>query len=268
MPAEHQSSLKQACPAGCSNLRSLPESLGALPALRQLDMGGCTSICQLPESLGDLSTLEWLDLSRCRSLTHLPDSTSRLGKYCVRMPCTGLDAPRAAVSLPSLNNSWHTSKRRPCSSVATMGGAQLSATPQQQPSCWCASRCVAATKLYTRSTLQPPHNPTQASALTPTPYILVAGSLATLVLSDCSALQALPRLKMLGYTLEWLDLFDCEALTALPADLGGLAHIYELDLSGCLALACLPESLGHMRQLLRCNIRNLSERAVYQQSWL
>ena len=80
MAAEHQSSLKQACPAGCSNLRSLPESLGALPALRQLDMGGCTSICQLPESLGDLSTLEWLDLSRCRSLTHLPDSTSRLGE--------------------------------------------------------------------------------------------------------------------------------------------------------------------------------------------
>ena len=140
-----------------------------------------------------------------------------------------------------------------------MGGPQLSAAPQQRPFCWSASRHVAANEPCTRTTLQPPHNPTQASALTPKPKIFGAGSLATLVLSDCSALQALPRLKMLGYTLEWLDLFDCEALAALPADLGSLAHIYELDLSGCLALACLPDSLGDMRQLLRCNIRNLSE---------
>ena len=82
--------------------------------------------------------------------------------------------------------------------------------------------------------------------------VVLAGSLATLVLSDCSALQALPMFKMLGYTLEWLDLFNCGALTALPADLGGLAHIYELDLSGCSGLAALPDSLGDMRQLLRC----------------
>ena len=79
-----------------------------------------------------------------------------------------------------------------------------------------------------------------------------AGSLATLVLSNCSALAALPSFKVLGYTLEWLDVFDCPALTSLPPTLGCLAHIYELDLSGCTALAELPDSLTDMHQLIRC----------------
>ena len=73
--------------AGCSNLRCLPESLSALPALRQLDLGGCTSLARLPESLGDLGALEWLDLSRCCSLALLPDSTSRLGELAVVWGC-------------------------------------------------------------------------------------------------------------------------------------------------------------------------------------
>lgn len=81
------------------------------------------------------------------------------------------------------------------------------------------------------------------------------------MLSNCSALTALPSFKLLGYTLEWLDVFDCPALTRLPPTLGCLAHIYELDLSGCTGLAELPDSLADMHQLIRCALCSTSRAA-------
>ena len=48
---------------GCSCLAALPESLGQLSALQQLDLCKCSSLTALPDSLGQLPALQQLNLS-------------------------------------------------------------------------------------------------------------------------------------------------------------------------------------------------------------
>merc|ERR1711965_1048436 len=52
----------------CSSLAALPESLGHLHALTELNLDGCESLAALPESLGQLQALTKLDLGYCSSL--------------------------------------------------------------------------------------------------------------------------------------------------------------------------------------------------------
>jgi hypothetical protein len=58
--------------------KHLPDSLGQLPALRNLDLGDCSSLQQLPKNLGQLSQLSSLGLGGCRRLKQLPHSLSQL----------------------------------------------------------------------------------------------------------------------------------------------------------------------------------------------
>ena len=83
--------------SNCESLTALPESLGNLSALEELDLSNCGnptagnlstlkrllfSNCKgltvLPESLGNLSALKKLSLNNCRSLTALPESLDNL----------------------------------------------------------------------------------------------------------------------------------------------------------------------------------------------
>jgi len=53
---------------GCSSLTELPEAIGRLDGLTELDVCGCTSLESLPEDIGGCTSLTWLDMNRCRSL--------------------------------------------------------------------------------------------------------------------------------------------------------------------------------------------------------
>jgi Leucine-rich repeat (LRR) protein len=58
----------------CSQLAALPELLGSLNALQQLNLEGCSQLIVLPESLGNLSALRHLDAGKCSHLEALPES--------------------------------------------------------------------------------------------------------------------------------------------------------------------------------------------------
>ncbi|TYG87658.1 hypothetical protein ES288_A13G232900v1 [Gossypium darwinii] len=60
-----------------SPLTALPNSIGTLKHLRDLDLGGCTSIRELPRSFNKLRSLQSLNL-RDTGLKQLPDSVQRL----------------------------------------------------------------------------------------------------------------------------------------------------------------------------------------------
>ena len=55
-------------------LASLPETIGELEDLVELDASGCRSLVTLPESINNLRSLETLDLHCCTSLLSLPHS--------------------------------------------------------------------------------------------------------------------------------------------------------------------------------------------------
>ena len=57
---------------------SLPESFGQLLALQHLNLSECSKLSSLPESFGQLSALQHLTLSYCRQLSSLPVSFGQL----------------------------------------------------------------------------------------------------------------------------------------------------------------------------------------------
>ena len=63
----------------CSSLVGLPNNFGmSVPKLKTLRMCGCSNLKTLPNSIGLLTELEYLDLSDCENLTTLPNSIGGL----------------------------------------------------------------------------------------------------------------------------------------------------------------------------------------------
>ena len=94
----------------CSALVALPESIGQLVTLTDLNLGGpygggCNALTALPESIGQLKLLRFLTLRNCKSLTRLPDT---IGDLCslamLHLEHTSLTAlPDSIGNLKSLN---------------------------------------------------------------------------------------------------------------------------------------------------------------------
>lgn len=80
----------------CRSLVALPDSIGDLKALTTLVLAGCSSLTELPDTIGGLRSLTGLDMIRCESLVELPESIGGLGalKHLSLFMCSKL------VSLP------------------------------------------------------------------------------------------------------------------------------------------------------------------------
>ncbi|CAM6029752.1 unnamed protein product [Sphagnum balticum] len=73
--------------------------------------------------------------------------------------------------------------------------------------------------------------------------------LRTLILSNCKALQELPKDLGKLFKLNELNLAFCSSLKALPDSISQLKELKHLDLSKCSQLGCLPDSIVHLSQL-------------------
>ena len=62
----------------CESQKSLPASLGQLPALQTLDLSGCSALASLLGALGQLSALQTMHLGGCGALTSPPASLGQL----------------------------------------------------------------------------------------------------------------------------------------------------------------------------------------------
>ena len=62
----------------CTSLVALPETINGLTALQELDLGGCSSLVALPDTISKLTALKELNLHRCSSLVALPDTINGL----------------------------------------------------------------------------------------------------------------------------------------------------------------------------------------------
>ena len=65
----------------CKSLAVLPESIGQLRALTELNLGGCSSLVALPESIGQLQVLTELNLEWCSSLLAASSCASSLAPH-------------------------------------------------------------------------------------------------------------------------------------------------------------------------------------------
>jgi Domain of unknown function len=59
-------------------IEHLPDNIGQLTGLVELDLSCCEQLKSLPNSIGQLTALTQLDLSRCKHLSSLPDSVGGL----------------------------------------------------------------------------------------------------------------------------------------------------------------------------------------------
>ena len=87
----------------CRNLRMLPESLGTLRSLQRLSLRGHEMYwpCRLPDSLGQLCRMQDLDLSGLVCLTALPDSLGSL--RCLTRLCLSQCVSQAVGPVPDLS---------------------------------------------------------------------------------------------------------------------------------------------------------------------
>lgn len=78
---------------GCSQLRSLCESINKLQLLQKLNLSNTTSFQELPSTFGDLCKLQVLHLSGCSQMKKLPESTGNLKEliYLDLSGCSQLD---------------------------------------------------------------------------------------------------------------------------------------------------------------------------------
>jgi hypothetical protein len=208
----------------CVSLTTLPEGFGGLTALETLILSQCVSLTKLPEGIGGLTALKTLRLSHCFALAALPDMIGEL----TSLTKLDLSACDKLVALPD--------------SIGKLGAlkdlnlgvcSNLTALPA----------AIDELKVLTRLDLE------GCKSLTSLPDAIGGlTALKELNSGNCS-ITALPAAIGDLKALTKLDLEGCESLTSLPDTIGGLTALKELGLEGCKSLATLPPAIDTMHWL-------------------
>ena len=203
-------------------LTSLPDWLGNLTALTELDLSG-TRLTSLPESVGNLTALTSLNLSGTR-LTSLPESVGNL------------------TALTSLNLSYTQLTSLPdwLGNLTALTSLNLSYTRLTSLPDWLGN-LTALTSLnlsYTRLTSLPDW----LGNLTALTELDLSGTRLTSLPDWLGNLTALTELDLSG-----------TRLTSLPDWLGNLTALTSLNLSGT-EPASLPDWLGNLTALTSLNL--------------
>ncbi|KAL1064845.1 hypothetical protein V6Z11_D13G239500 [Gossypium hirsutum] len=247
-----------------SPLTALPNSIGTLKHLRDLDLGVCMSLRELPRSFDKLRSLQSLNLGDT-GLKQLPDSVQRLIELrhlVITIQATHLKEIRAGcwTSLQYL-------ELRYCMELECLPeGMQYLKSLRTL----ILSYCLSLVSL-----------PRSLKLLTKLEHLEIVGcfqinlkieleeeedkdlqlSLKTLSLLGLHALRDLPRLLLQGSssTLQQLRIAFCPDLSVLPAWLPNLTSLQKLEIEHCVNLWDLPEGIDRLTNLRELRIYGCPE---------
>ncbi|XP_052483180.1 putative disease resistance protein RGA4 [Gossypium raimondii] len=247
-----------------SPLMALPNSIGTLKHLRDLDLVGCRSLRELPRSFDKLRSLQSLNLGDT-GLKQLPDSVQRLIELRhleITIKATHLKEIRAGcwTSLQYLELRWcmeleclpegmqylkslRTLVLKHCDSLVSLPRSLKFLTKLEHLYIkFCSSMNLK---------MEPEEEEDKDLQL----------SLKTLTLFGSHALRDLPRLLLQGSssTLQQLRIAFCPDLSALPAWLLNLTSLQKLEIKGCFNLWDLPEGIDRFTNLRELTIDGCPE---------
>ncbi|CAK9875577.1 unnamed protein product [Sphagnum jensenii] len=220
----------------CTALEELPQTIGKLSRLKNLDVQGCSTLKALPDSVGELVELTQLNLSNCTTLERLPDTICLLSKLekLWLINCTELEfLPTEFGKLQRLDEFW-------------ADATSLSRLPHS------FSQLSNLEDLHLRKCEKIQELPSM-SALFP------CKELRMLILKDCTALEELPQTIGKLSRLKNLDVQGCSTLKALPDSVGELVELTHLNLSNCTTLKRLPDTICLLSKLEKLWLINCTE---------
>ena len=229
-----------------SKFENLPENLGNLKALKELDLSG-TTIKEFPSSIEGLTSLTLLTLRYCKNLVCLPSTICNLKLLeCLDLfCCSNFDnLPNNlgnVKGLKKLDLSGTAIKELPSSfehltsltSLVILDCNKLVSLPNTT----CGFKFHGALDLSTCPRFKNlPENP------------WIIEDLERLKLSE-TAIEELPSsIEHLKF-LTILTLQDCKNLVCFPSTICSLKSLEHLDLSWCSKLDNLPKNLGNLKAL-------------------
>ncbi|TYG87661.1 hypothetical protein ES288_A13G233200v1 [Gossypium darwinii] len=247
-----------------SPLTALPNSIGALKHLRDLDLAKCEGIRKLPRSLYKLRSLQSLNLGGT-GLKQLPDSVQRLIElrhleitvkaehlkeiragcwtslqYLKLNWCIGLEClPEGMQYLKSLR----TLVLFRCGSLVSLPRSLKFLTKLEH------LELVRCFRINLKMELEEEEDKD------------LQLSLKTFSLLGLDDLGDLPRLLLQGSssTLQQLRIKHCLELSVLPVWLLNLTSLRELEISSCHYLSALPEGIDRLTNLRKLTIRGCPE---------
>uniref|UniRef100_A0A7N2MFZ4 ADP-ribosyl cyclase/cyclic ADP-ribose hydrolase n=1 Tax=Quercus lobata TaxID=97700 RepID=A0A7N2MFZ4_QUELO len=238
-------SLKSLNLSGCSKLDELPENLGNIETLEELDMSG-TAITGLPLSIEPLIGLIKLDLSGCSKLDELPENLGNI-ETLEELDVSGTAITGLPLSIEHLIGLIKLDLRD-CKNLSSLpNGCYSSMSLKSLNLSGCSKLDELPENLGNIKTLE--ELDVSGTAITGLPLSIehLIG-LIKLDLRDCKNLSSLPNGCYSSMSLKSLNLSGCSKLDELPKNLGKIEGLEELDLSGT-AITDLPSFVVHLKNL-------------------
>ncbi|XP_074357550.1 disease resistance protein RPV1-like isoform X1 [Apium graveolens] len=217
----------------CSRLEALPTKLGSIESLKELGAGNL-NVSILPDSMGRLSNLVKLDFSSNKNLETLPDSMSNLGSLeeIFAEECCSLKR------FPDLSSLKHLKKLNlmNCEVLKEIQGLEEATSLEHLwlQNCRSLERLPNLSNFKQLKSLNLPY----CESLKEIQGLEEVTSLKYLRLNNCTSLERLPSLCNLKQ-LEVLDISHCNSLKEII----GLEEHLEFDCCNLSSVSKLPPSL-------------------------
>uniref|UniRef100_A0A0E0C086 Uncharacterized protein n=1 Tax=Oryza meridionalis TaxID=40149 RepID=A0A0E0C086_9ORYZ len=221
-----------------SFLVTLPSSIGTLQSLHLLNLKGCGNLEILPDTICSLQNLHFLNLSQCGVLQALPKNIGDLSNllHLNLSQCTDLESiPTSIGRIKSL----HILDLSHCSSLSELPGS--------------------IGGLHELQILILSHHASSLALPVSTSHL---PNLQTLDLSWNLGLEELPESIGNLHSLKTLILFQCWSLRKLPESITNLMMLESLNFVGCENLAKLPDGMTRITNLK--HLRNDQCRSLKQ----